>query len=339
MARNRLWIVCFLLLVAATRARADAALLLEEPYGGFGELNPTGHAAVYLSRVCAASPIILRRCAPGEMGVVISRYYKLAGYDWIAIPLPAYLYAVDDPAEIPLFASDKMVNDLRDRYRHRYLEMLVPDRPNGVAPGGEWTLLVGEAYDRKIYGFQIETTEAQDDALIQLLNQRPNHRSRRDLADFLISHNCADFARGIFNFYYPHSVHRNFLADVGITTPKQVAKSLVKFADRHKDLQFSSFVIQQVPGTRHHSQPVDGIAETLVRSKKYLVPLAFLHPYVTGGVALIYLGEGRFSPSRQVKRFPTSPEIAGLLESRQEYLAALPLRDSSRYSQVSLRGE
>jgi len=46
----RLWVLSFLILniLAATRAGADAALLLEEPYGGFGQVNPTGHAAVYL---------------------------------------------------------------------------------------------------------------------------------------------------------------------------------------------------------------------------------------------------------------------------------------------------
>ena len=34
----------------------------------------TGHAAVYLSGVCAETPLVLRRCGPGETGVVLSRY-------------------------------------------------------------------------------------------------------------------------------------------------------------------------------------------------------------------------------------------------------------------------
>src|SRR5580658_2356126 len=66
---------------------AQAALLLEQPYGVFGTLNPTGHAAVYLEHVCADTPVHLRYCDPGETGIVISRYKGLAGYDWIAIPL------------------------------------------------------------------------------------------------------------------------------------------------------------------------------------------------------------------------------------------------------------
>jgi hypothetical protein len=92
MARNKFWAVCFLILLGATRVHADAALLVEEPYGHFGALNPTGHAAIYLNRICAESPTTLRRCQPGEMGVVISRYNKIAGRDWIAIPLVPYLY-------------------------------------------------------------------------------------------------------------------------------------------------------------------------------------------------------------------------------------------------------
>lgn len=325
--------LCLLLVFAAVQASADAALLLEEPYGTFGALNPTGHAAVYLPRVCADTPVLLRRCSPEEMGVVISRYYKIAGYDWIAIPLTAYLYAVDDPTQIPEFADTKLVNELRDQYRRRYLEILAPDLPDGKPPGGEWSFLVGEAYERKIYVFQIETSEEQDEELIRFLNQRSNRSRRHNLATYLLSRNCADFARGIFDLYYPHSVRRNLIADLGITTPKQVAKSLVHYAARHPDLQFSSFVIPQVPGHRHHSEPVDGVTEAVIKSKKYILPLALLHPFITGSVALIYLGEGRFSPSRQVKHFPASPQIASLLAARQQNSAAaampkdtLPLR-------------
>lgn len=38
------------------------------------------------------------------MGVVVSRYHKIAGYDWIAIPVIPYLYAVEDVEEVPSFA-------------------------------------------------------------------------------------------------------------------------------------------------------------------------------------------------------------------------------------------
>src|SRR5437588_11853103 len=86
-------------------AHAQATLLLEEPYSYDGTFAGTGHAAVYLARVCAETPTTLRRCQPGESGVVVSRYHHVGGRDWIAVPLIPYLYAVTDPTSIPLFAA------------------------------------------------------------------------------------------------------------------------------------------------------------------------------------------------------------------------------------------
>src|SRR6202158_1393087 len=96
--------LCSLLLLApfsVSVANASATLLLEEPYGRMGFFTATGHAAVYLSGVCAETPLVLRRCAPGETGVVISRYDGVGGYDWVAIPLIPYLYAVERAEDVP----------------------------------------------------------------------------------------------------------------------------------------------------------------------------------------------------------------------------------------------
>jgi len=271
------------------RARADVSLLLEEPFGQFGDMNPTGHAAIYLNHVCAASPTELRPCTPGEAGVVISRYHRIGGYDWLAIPLIPYLYAVDDPRDVPEFIDAKLEMQLRDQYRRKHLLDLVPDDPKREIPKGDWIQLVGASYDRKIYGYRIETSEEQDHALIEALNQRSNKSHFN-----LFFNNCANFSQKILNFYYPHAVRRNYIADAGLMTPKQAAKSLVHYSKRHRDLEFSTFVIPQVSGTIHHSDPVDGVVESLVKSKKYLVPIAALHPFVAGGLALVYLGDGRF---------------------------------------------
>src|SRR5690348_9029656 len=81
-----------LMLLMATAASANVTLFLDEPYGTFGGMNPTGHAAVYFSNICAARPTQLRRCNEGERGVVISRYHRVGGYDWLAVPLIPYLY-------------------------------------------------------------------------------------------------------------------------------------------------------------------------------------------------------------------------------------------------------
>jgi len=57
---------------------------------------------------------------------VLSRYKAVAGYDWIAIPLVPYLYAVEKREDMPLFTDAKLVAFLRDRYRRDHLESLIP---------------------------------------------------------------------------------------------------------------------------------------------------------------------------------------------------------------------
>ena len=277
------------------RANATATLLLEEPYGKLGFFTATGHAAVYLSGVCADSPLVLRHCTTGETGVVLSRYNGVGGYDWIAIPLIPYLYAVEKPESVPLFADVKMVAFLRDRYRRKYLEDVAPDVKNGETPGGNWYELVGSSYDRTIYGFEIETTPEQDEALISQYNSSPNH------SHFLtVSRNCADFAKDVINFYYPKALHRSLVADVGITTPKQMAKKLVKFSAHHPELRFTRLVIPQVPGSLPRSSAVHGVVESFFKSKKYIVPSAVVSPIFAGCVAAVFVGSGsgRFDPAR-----------------------------------------
>jgi len=237
-------------------AQAGATLFLGEPYGYGGALLGAGHSALYLSGVCATSPVILHPCGPGETGIVLSRYRSIAGYDWIAIPLVPYLYAVEKQEDIPLFADKKLVAFLRDRYRRNHLESLAPDLPDGETPDGDWYELIGASYIRTIYTFEIETSPEQDAKLIRALNERPKrHRWN------LVTANCADFVRQIINSYYPHSVHRSIIGDLGITTPKQLARTLSNYSHRHPELQTSTFVIPQVPGTIPRSKRVRGVLE------------------------------------------------------------------------------
>lgn len=284
-----------MVLAWASLASASATLLLEEPYGKLGFFTATGHAAIYLSNVCAETPIVLRPCAPGETGVVISRYDGVHGYDWVAIPLIPYLYAVERPEEVPLFADAKMVAFLRDRYRRKYLEDVAPDVENGETPNGNWYELVGSSYDRTIYGFEIETTPAQDKALIRKLKESPNESHFH-----LVSHNCADFAKDVLNLYFPKTLHRSIVGDAGITTPKQMAKLLTRYSVKHPQLQFSRLVIAQVPGSMPRSTTVHGVVESFFKSKKYIVPSAVVSPLFAGCVAAVYVGTGagRFEPGR-----------------------------------------
>lgn len=284
-----------LIFLAATAASANVTLFLEEPYGTFGGMNPTGHAAIYFSNICANTPTKLRLCNEGERGVVISRYHRVAGYDWLAIPLLPYLYAVDDADQVPLSVTPHDVAWLRDQWRHEHLEEIVPDADDGSAPEGDWIQLLGSAYDRTIYAFEVPSTTEQDEKFIRMLNAAPNVNRFS-----LLVQNCADFARHTIDFYYPGAVHRSLFADVGIMTPKQAAKSLVHYSRRH-EIPLETLTIPQVAGTIPRSTAVRGVLQSLVKSKRYAIPLAGLavfHPFFGGGMVAAWFEGKKFDPKK-----------------------------------------
>lgn len=335
--RVQLGILVLLIAVCCVpRARANVTILLEEPYSYDGAFAGTGHTAVYLDRVCAATPVELRRCEGGESGVVISRYSRVAGYDWIAIPLVPYLYAVENPADIPLYADARLEWFLRDQYRRAHLEALAPDGPGGEMPKGDWYELVGSSYDRTNYGFEIETTPEQDDAFIAWLNAQPNH------ADYdFISRNCADFVRKVLNFYYPKSVSRGNIADLFVSTPKHAARALVRYSKHRPDLEFTHFAIPQVPGSVRRSKPVRGVIESVFRAKKYVVVLATFHPFIAGGVASVYLVGDRFNPAKNAEVFDVSGSLEPALTKaeRQAYLKELQTAEKADAADRANPGE
>ena len=294
--------------VSGPPARASVSLLLEQPYGDLGVFNPTGHAAIYLDHVCAASPVELRACKPGELGVVISRYDGISNHDWIAIPLIPYLYAVDSTEDIPASTNREQVNLLRDIYRRQELESVAADLPDGSAPGGNWYELVGSAYDRTIYGFSLATTAAQDARLIALFNDRRNVQHYNGAF-----RNCADFARTTINLFYPHAIRRNFVADFGLTTPKSVARALTHYASKHSEVDLHVFKIPQVPGTLPRSYGIQGVTESLI--KRYGVPLVVLSPIATGIVFIAYMGHGRFDMPRNAPMLDLNRPVLNIDES------------------------
>ncbi|HTM15390.1 MAG TPA: hypothetical protein VL135_00735 [Terracidiphilus sp.] len=277
-----------LLIVASTRSQGQAALLLEEPYGFFGTLNPTGHTAIYFARICAASPTKLRRCEPGEMGSVISRYSDVAHHDWVVIPLIPYLYSVEDLSEVPDRVNRETVHRLRNQYHEAHLLSLGRDVRKGDFWHGGWTQLVGVSYERRMYAFRFDTTEEQDDAFIEHMNKDKN-RSHFEL----FYNNCADFSRKVMNQYFPKNFRRSFFPDAGMTTPKQITFKLVRYAKKHPELHLEVYEIPQVPGYRRMSRTNKSISESLITTG-YAVPIAVLNPYVAGGLFVDYVMHGRY---------------------------------------------
>ncbi len=254
--------------------------------------------------------------------MVLSRYHHVAGYDWLAVPLLPYLYAVNSISEVPEAADRGMVLKLRDGWRREHLRGLIPDARDGGPPRGEWIQLLGALYDRKIYAFEVETTAQQDEALIETFNDKTN-RSRFNL----FFHNCADFARVVLNLYYPGSVRRSYTADLGMTTPKQLAKNLVRYAGHHEQMGLEIFVLPQVAGSIPRSDRVDGVVESVLR-KKYVIPIAFLQPYCAAGLVVTYFTGGRFDPSKNAVPLDRADLVDSLFDRHEPVQEEAPARRS-----------
>jgi hypothetical protein len=294
MGKGRITIPTFVALAVlalfAQRSQAQAALLLEQPFGFFGLINPTGHNAIFFERICAETPVKLRRCQAGEMGAVIARYQGIDNYDWVAIPLVPYLYSVENASDVPARVDRETVIRLRNHYREAHLLSLGENLSKGGFTHGGWTSLVGSAYERRIYAFRFNTTPEQDDALIARMNAGPN-RSHFDL----FFNNCADFARILLNTYLPGAFRRSAFPDAVMTNPKQIAWILVRYAHKHPETQLEIFEIPQVPGYRGASRSNKSFAESL-STTGYAVPIVLLNPYIAGGFFADYLVRGRFHP-------------------------------------------
>jgi hypothetical protein len=194
--------------------------------------------------------------------------------------------------------------------------------------------LVGAGYRRTIYGFEIDTQEQQDDALIRKFNSDPNRRRFN-----LVTRNCADFARNLINFYYPKVLHRSVVGDLGVTTPTHIAELFVRFGTQHPELHLSSFVIPQVPGSIRRSASVHGVAGSVSRAKKYMLPLLAIHPVLTSCFVVAAVGGDRFNPARNAMVFDPSRELEPPLAGAQRrvyqnWLAALrqPLAEDNLWN-------
>jgi hypothetical protein len=77
-------------------------------------------------------------------------------------------------------------------------------------------------------------------------------------------------------------------------------------------------VIPQVPGTIPRSHPPRGIVESLLKTKKYAVPIAVFHPYVLAGIAVTYLTNGRFDLAKNAPEIPVTDQEQTLLSGKAD---------------------
>jgi hypothetical protein len=295
-------------------ARADIGLVLNastapSPFAVSAFTN-SGHAAIYLSRICPASPVRLRLCEPGEQGSVLSTYDDLGEaepYEWNVISLSAFLYGVDDSEHAPLIAIANLRHTLQEHQRETRLAAVCGEGQCGGSPA-HWRDEIGAAFVREVYMFQVRTTKEQDEALIEEFNDRANVNRYN-----FFRNNCASFARIVINRYFPGAARPDYLNDFSITSPKAIARSFTHYAVKHPELQFHVTRYAQVPGEYKHSGDARDGTEVLFREKRWALPIYLLGSHELAFFAVSYTLTGRFNPYHELERRP-SAEANNLLQ-------------------------
>jgi hypothetical protein len=183
---------------------------------------------------------------------------------------------------------------------------------------GTGTNLSAHPCDWITYAFEIETSPEQDQGLI----------------------------RKFINLYQPKALRRSYVADLGISTPEQMAKRLVQFRDSHPELRLSRFIIPQVPGDIARSKAVHSVVESFLKSKKYIVPSGVASPIFAGCVAAVYYGSGGgcldpaynamiFTPGNKPEPPLSAEERRAFTKAFEHLLARARLEASARNSQES----
>jgi hypothetical protein len=292
-------------------------------------ITGSGHTAVYLSRVCPESPVKLRLCRPGELGSVISNYTTLGEdqpFEWNVVPLSVFLYGVEAPRNRPIFGSQKIKKVLEDNYREKYLAQYCASASCQTSGSAEWREMVGATISRSLYIFVVDTTIEQDEALIAELNSLPNVNHFNG-----VTRNCATFTRGVINSYFPHAARADYLNDLGMTSPKAIARSFTHYARQHPEAHFRVLHFAQLPGTYKRSTEARAGTEQLYRSKKLLVPMLVFAQYELPFVAGTYLLTGRFNPNHEMDKHP-SVEVT---EAMDDGLNAPPENDGDASGQAA----
>jgi hypothetical protein len=281
---------------------------------GASAYTHAGHAMVYLSNVCAESPIRARLCAPGEQGSVVSIYpnfHEEKPYAWNILPLSIYLEGSADPSERLLYGSHVLKQALAQNVRLGFLSSVCA----GACPPearGYWRDLVAATIERDVFIYAVKTTPAQDEAAVKWINAQPNVNHYNG-----ITHNCAMYVRSLVNAIFPHAVHRDYLNDLGMMSPKAAARSFAHWAGKRPNLGFYCLHFPQKPGSVRRTNMASSGTEAAIHIKKYLIPAALIGDHeVAGSFFVAYFLTGRFNLFKESIRYAT-PSLSELQAQRR----------------------
>ena len=222
-----LLLVVGLVLVAASPSRGEVGAIVLEPVGALGFFTRVGHAGTYFSNICPdGSPVKMRLCRPGEHGGVVSKYAPLSeyeDYDWAIVPFDEFMHGFGASELAPLIGTHGLQRVIEQHNFGPVFSSALQHNAMGELPEGQWKAALATRFDRTIYIYSIETTAADDAALVAAFNAAPN-KSRFNF----FYRNCSDQARRIFDLILPHIELVGDRTDgVTMETPKGLAKALV----------------------------------------------------------------------------------------------------------------
>ena len=298
-----------ILLLAPMRAWADLGVVLADPTGlGASRYTLAGHTLVYLSGVCAETPVRARLCRPGEQGSVVTTYPDFKenrAYSWNLSPLSLYLQGSIEPGQTLLYTSPAVKQALEGYARTRYFQEVCTEGACPEVAHSYWRNLVATAMDRDVFVYAVHTTPEQDQMAVDWLNRDANVNHYNGVLD-----NCANFASALVNSIFPKSTHRDYLNDLGMMGPKAVARSFTRWALKRPELGFYSMHVAQMPGDSPRSGLARSGTEAGFHMKKYLIPVAMIGEHeVAGSLFVAYFLTGRFGLYKEFSRHPTSAII------------------------------
>ena len=316
-------------------AKADIGVVLADPTTvGVSVYTHAGHSLVYLSGVCAASPIRARLCGAGEQGSIVTTYpdfREAQAYRWNLVPLSLYLRGSMEPDDRLLYGSRVVKEALEARARDGFFQDVCGDGHCPQVAHSFWRDLVAANVVRDIFIFAVRTTPTQDQTVVDWLNAEPNVNHYNGFTN-----NCAVFTRSLVNLIFPHSVHRDFPNDLGMMAPKAAARSFTHWALKRPELGFYSMHFAQQPGDLPRSGLAQSGTETAIHMKKYLIPAALIGDHeVAGSFFVSYFLTGRFGLYKEYSHHPTS----SIIELEADAKAAKEDRDEAVRSSLKVAVE
>lgn len=295
--------ICLLFYLHIATAKADVGIFLSDPTGkGASRFTAAGHASIYLSNICPASPIRLRICQPGESGSVLSNYARLGEdkpYEWNIVSISIFLYGFEDHAERPFVASLSLKRILEERYRQTHLKELCSNLPCSADLAANWRDMVGTTFVRGLYLIAVKTTPQQDQEFVRVWNAQENANHYNGFTN-----NCANFVRRALSVYFPNSTSAAYLNDFGMASPKSVAHSFAKYAKRHPELGFYVTRFAQIPSERKTTGVARVGTEAVFHQKKWMLPLLWFGGYELPVMGTAYLLTGRYNLEKERQHYP-----------------------------------